>query len=87
MHGLHLLKNKLSLYSGDTAAVLETEVVCVGVKILISHLQMKTDKSGLLKVLTVLFPISRVLISDDYLPINSKAYDKTLEINLLSFFI
>ena len=56
------------------------------VKILISPLQMKTDKSGLLKVLMVLFSISRVLISNDFLIINSEVYDEILEINLLFFF-
>lgn len=69
------------------SALLEDwKVTHVGVKILISYLQMKTDKSGLLKVLMVLFPISRVFISNDFLTINSKACDEILEINLPFFF-
>ena len=69
------------------SAILENwKVTGVGVKIFISPLQMKTDKSGLLKVLMVLFSISRVLISNDFLIINSEVYDEILEINLLFFF-
>ena len=69
------------------SALLENwKVTGVVVKILISPLQMKTDKSGLLKVLMVLFSVSRVLISNDFLIINSEVYDEILEINLLFFF-
>lgn len=67
MHGLHLLKNKLSQYSGDLSALLENwKVTCVGVKILISHLQMKTDKSGTIES------------SDDIVPNLKGAYFKWL---------
>lgn len=69
------------------SALLENwKVTSVGVKIFISPLQMKSDKSGLLKVLIVLFSISRVLISNDFLTTNSEVYDEILEINLLFFF-
>lgn len=69
------------------SALLENwKVTSVGVKIFISPLQMKSDKSGLLKVLMVLFSISRVLISNDFLTTNSEIYDEILEINLLFFF-
>ena len=69
-----------------SALLEDRKVTGVGVKILISYLQMKTDKSGLLKVLMVLFPISRVFILNDFLTINSKACDEILEINLPFFF-
>lgn len=69
------------------SALLENwKVTSVGVEIFISPLQMKSDKSGLLKVLIVLFSISRVLISNDFLTTNSEVYDEILEINLLFFF-
>ena len=58
----------------------------MGVKIFLSPLKMKSDKLGLLKVLMVLFSISGVFISNDFLTTNSEVYDEILEVNLLFFF-
>lgn len=69
------------------SALLENwKVTGVGVKIFLSPLKMKSDKLGLLKVLMVLFSISGVFISNDFLTTNSEVYDEILEVNLLFFF-